>query len=144
MWVTALWLAGALALLFSASGCRRGVPAVDLGPKPPFARGTIAGIVRGPGDVALAGRTVEIVNVATGERQSTTTIENGGFSIELPKGKYRLTVELHGGETVVKGPDVVDLDRGDIDSHVEFVVSSARSARRPSYRVDNGLGSPIA
>ena len=39
---------------------------------------------------------------------------------------------------------IVDLDRGDIDSHIEFVVSNARTAFRPVYRVDNGLGSPIA
>jgi hypothetical protein len=132
-----------LALLY-VGGCRRGVPVVDLGPKPPAARGTITGLVHGPGDAGLQGRVVEIVNVATGEKHTATTASNGGFTIELPKGKYRLSLQLHDGETLVKHPDVVDLDRGDIDSHIEFVVSAARTARRPSYRLDNGLGSPIA
>ena len=120
------------------------MPVVDLGPKPPAARGTIAGIVRGSENTGgIAGRTVEVVNVATGEKQSATTASNGGFTIQLPKGKYRLDLQLRAGETLVKRPDVVDLDRGDIDSHVEFVVAGARTAHRPSYRLDNGLGSPI-
>lgn len=136
-----MWLlAGMLALLYS-SACRQGVPVVDLGPKPPAARGTITGIVRGPEDTS--GRTVELVNVATGEKHSATTVSNGGFTIVLPKGQYRLDLQLRAGETIVKRPAVVDLDRGDIDSHIEFIVSGARSARRPSYRLDNGLGSPI-
>jgi len=139
-----LWLvAGTLALL-SLGACRQGVPAVDLGPKPPAARGTITGLVHGAGDAGLPGRTVEVVNVATGEKHSATTTDNGGFTIELPKGKYRLELQLHEGETLVKRPGIVDLDRGDIDSHIEFVVGAARTARRPGYRLDNGLGSPIA
>jgi hypothetical protein len=139
-----VWLvAGILALLYSTA-CRQGVPVVDLGPKPPAARGTITGIVRGPeGTSALVGRTVEIVNVATGDKHTATTAANGGFTIELPKGKYRLELPLRDGETLVKRPGIVDLDRGDIDSHIEFVLSSARTAHRPSYRIDNGLGSPI-
>lgn len=145
-WVTALWLlAGIVALLYSTA-CRQGVPVVDLGPKPPNARGTITGIVRGPeGTSAIVGRTVELVNVATGEKHTATTALNGGFTIELPKGKYRLDLALRAGETLLKRPDVVDLDPGDIDSHIEFVIAGTRQAHRPSsYRLDNGLGSPIA
>jgi hypothetical protein len=142
--VTAVWLIAGLAALLYSSACRRGVPAVDLGPKPPAARGTITGIVRGPDTSSgMAGRIVEVVNVATGEKTTATTVMNGGFTIQLPKGKYRLDLQLRPGEAIVKRPDVVDLDRGDIDSHIEFVVSGVRAARRPSYRVDNGLGSPI-
>ena len=139
-----MWFAaGVVALLYSGA-CRRGVPVVDLGPKPPAARGTLTGLVHGPGDTALPGRTVEVVNVATGEKQTTTTVTNGGFTIELPKGKYRLELQLRDGETLLKRPDVIDLGHGDIDSHIEFVVAPARSARHPAYRLDNGLGSPVA
>jgi len=139
-----MWLvAGTMALLY-LTACRQGVPAVDLGPKPPYARGTIAGLVRGPGDAALPGRTVELVNISTGEKHPATTTTNGGFSIELPKGKYRLQLQLHEGETLTRQPGIVDLDRGDIDTHIEFVVTTARTAHHPSYRLDNGLGSPIA
>ena len=39
----------------------------------------------------------------------------------------------------------MDLEKGDIDSHIEFVLAAVRVARPrgPAYRVDNGLGSPI-
>lgn len=136
---------GILALLLS-SACRRGVPAVDLGPKPPAAEGTITGIVRGPeGTSPLAGRTVEIVNEGTGERRTVQTGDNGGFTIKLPAGRYRLELPLKAGETIVKRPGLVDLDKGDIDSHIEFVLSSRIARPRgPAFRVDNGLGSPIA
>jgi hypothetical protein len=135
-----------LALLW-AGACRRGVPVVDLGPKPPAAKGTITGIVRGPeGTSPLMGRTVEVVNVATGEKHTVQTVANGGFTIELPAGKYRLELPLRDGETLIKRPGVVELGHGDIDSHIEFVVASAKANRSkaPAYRVDNGLGSPIA
>ena len=140
MWV----VAGLAALLYSAA-CHQSKPVVDLGPKPPSARGTLTGIVRGPGPTSgMPGRTVEVVNVDTGEKHLATTVSNGGFTIQLPKGKYRLELQLHPGETIVKRPDIVDLGRGDIDSHIEFVVSGAGAARGPSYRLDNGLGAPIA
>jgi hypothetical protein len=141
-WVSALWLvAGLVALLYTAA-CHRGVPAVDPGPQPPVTRGTLAGTVHGPGEMALPGRTVEVVNIATGEKRATTTANNGGFTIDLPQGRYRLELPLRGGEALVKQPDVVDLDRA--GSNIEFVVSPARGSRRPSNRLDNGLGSPIA
>ena len=134
-----------LALLLSG-GCRRGVPVVDLGTKPPAAQGTITGIVRGPeGTSPLVGRTVEIVNADTGERHSARTSDNGGFTIKLPAGKYRLELPLQEGETLVKRPGIVDLGRGDIDSRIEFVLAAVRVSRPhgPAYRLDNGLGSPI-
>lgn len=146
-WVTALWLLGGIFILLLGGACRRGVPVVDLGPKPPAAKGTITGIVRGPeGTSAPVGRTVQVINTATGERRSVETGANGGFTIELPAGKYRLELTLKDGETILKRPGIVDLDKGDIDSHVEFVLSPVRVARPhgPAYRLDNGLGSPIA
>jgi hypothetical protein len=41
---------------------------------------------------------------------------------------------------------IVDLTRGDIDSHIEFVLPASRvdRPRGPAYRVDNGLGPSIA
>lgn len=144
--MTGLGLMLGILVLLLSTACRRGVPAVDLGPKPPEAQGTITGIVRGPeGTSPLAGRTVEIVNDGTGERHTVQTGENGGFTIKLPAGKYRLDLPLKAGETIVKRPGVVNLDKGDIDSHIEFVLSSRIARPRgPAFRVDNGLGSPIA
>jgi len=146
-WVTGLWLSLGILTLLMGGGCKPGVPAVDLGPKPPAARGTLTGTVRGPeGTSAISGRTVEIFSTATGERYSTTTSDTGGFTIQLPAGKYRLELPLKDGETIAKRPGVIDLARGDIDSPVEFVLATARvnRSRGPAYRVDNGLGSPIA
>lgn len=136
---------GILALLFNGA-CRRGVPVVDLGPKPPDARGTLTGIVRGPeGTSPVIGREVQIVNTETGARHNALTAENGGFTIQLPAGKYRFELPLRDGETLVKRPGVVDLGKGDIDSHIEFVLGAVRVSRPrgPAYRLDNGLGSPI-
>lgn len=146
-WLTALWFCVGLAALIAATSCRRGVPVVDTAPKPAVARGTIAGIVHGPsGTTGIADRLVTATNVETGERHQTRTTSAGGFSIEAMPGKYRVQVELHAGESLIKAPDIVALDRGDIDSHVEFVIGAPRVARPqgPAYRVDNGLGAPIA
>lgn len=146
-WLTALWLCIGVIALVAASGCRRGVPVVDNAPKPASANGTITGIVHGPpGTSGMANRVVTATNLETGERHQTRTAANGGFTIEASPGKYRVQVELQPGETLIKAPDVVTLDRGDIDSHLEFVVGAARIARPrgPAYYVDNGLGSPIA
>jgi len=140
-----VWLSlGILALLLSGA-CRRGVPAVDLGPKPPNPKGTITGIVRGPeGTSPVVGRTVEAVETTTGQRHSAQTAANGGFTMQVPAGKYRLELALRDGETLLKRPGIIDLEKGDIDSHIEFVLSAVRVSRPrgPAYRLDNGLGSP--
>ena len=146
-WLTAVWLCACLVALVIAAGCRRGVPVIDNTPKPPVARGTITGIVRGPtGTSGVADRVVTATNLETGERHQTRTTSAGGFTLEAQPGRYRVQVELHPGESLLKAPDIVVLDRGDIDSHIEFVVGTARVARPrgPAYHVDNGLGSPIA
>ena len=146
-WVTGLWLSLGILVLLMSGACKPGVPVVDAGSKPPEARGTLTGTVRGPeGTSPVAARTVEIINTATGEKQTATTSATGGFTIQLPAGKYRLELPLQPGETLAKRPGIIDLAKGDIDSHVEFVLAVARANRShgPAYRVDNGLGSPIA
>jgi hypothetical protein len=140
------WLFFGILLLLVTVGCRRGVPVVDLGPKPPDPRGTLTGIVRGPeGTSPVVGRDVHIVNTETGARHTAQTAANGGFTIQLPAGKYRLDLPLRDGETLVRRPGIVDLGKGDIDSHIEFVLGAARASRQrgPAYRLDNGLGAPI-
>ena len=92
------------------------------------------------------GRTVEVIETTTGQRYSAQTGANGGFTIQVPAGKYRLELPLRDGETLLKRPGIIDLEKGDIDSHIEFVLSTVRLVRprSPAYRLDNGLGSPIA
>ena len=75
--------------------------------------GTIAGIVEVAGGTAvLNGRTVTAVDVTTGERYETTTGMNGGYTIDVPKGTYRLEVELREGETLDEEPTVTRVSNG--------------------------------
>jgi len=141
----ALWLFASLAALSVLSACHGG-PVVDLSPKPPTADGTISGTVRGPeGTSAIEGREVEVVNVETGERQHIATNNTGGFTFKVKPGKYRVELSLHDGETLLKKPDVINVNRSDVDAHADFIVGAARVSR-PRFRApraDDGLGSAI-
>ena len=138
----------ALTVLMSFAACRRAVPILDTSPRPVQADGTISGTVRGPeGTSPIDGRQVEVINVETGERQRATTNNAGGFTFKLKPGKYRVELALLEGETLVKKPGVLTLDRSDVDAHADFVIGTARVStprmRRPT-RSDDGLGSPVA
>jgi hypothetical protein len=124
-----------------------GNPVIDLGPKPTEADGTISGTVRGPeGATAIDGRSVEVVNVETGERQHGTTNNAGGFTFKVKPGNYRVELTLQEGETLVKKPDVIHVNRSDVDAHADFVLGVARVSRPRNHhpRSDDGLGSAIA
>jgi hypothetical protein len=133
--------------LLSISACRQGIPVIDPGPGPAVADGTISGTVRGPaGSSSVEGRTVAVVNVETGVRESATTNSAGGFTFKVKPGKYRVELTLLEGETLVKQPGVINVNRSDVDAHADFVIGTSRIAR-PRFaapRVDNGLGAPIA
>lgn len=144
----ASWLFAVPALLLSLSACRAVVPAVDTStsPRPVAVDGTISGTVRGPaGAGPVDGRPVEIMNVDTGERQRTATNNAGGFTFRLKPGKYRIDLTLRDGEKLIRQPDVISLDRSDVDAHVDFVLGASRVARPRYYspRADDGLGSAI-
>ena len=134
----------ALALLVTLSACRRGAPVVDPGPGPAVADGTISGTVRGP-EASIDGRVVEVINVATGERQRVTTNNAGGFTFKVKPGKYRVELTLREGESLVKQPGTIDVNRSDVDAHADFVLGSIKIARPrgPAYRPSDGLGSPF-
>lgn len=144
----ALWVTAALAVLLSVEGCRRTVPILDTTPRPAQADGTISGTVRGPqGTSAIEGRTVEVINVATGERHRAITSNTGGFTLKLAPGKYRVELALLQGEKLVKRPGIITLDRSDVDAYADFVIGFSRiSQPRPRHpsSLDHGLGSPIA
>lgn len=144
----ACWVLGVLAVLLSLAGCRRTVPIYDATPQPLQADGTISGTVRGPeGTSPIEGRSVEVINIATGERHAVVTSNTGGFTLKLPPGRYRLELTLLNGETLVKRPGVITLDRSDVDAHADFVIGSSRVARprpRPPAAANHGLGSPSA
>ncbi len=143
----AVWVAVAFSALVVAAACRPGVPIIDTAPKPVEAEGTISGTVRGPeGTSPVDNRTVAVINIATGERQRATTNSAGGFSFKLKPGKYRVELTLLDGESLVKQPGVINLDRSDVDAHADFVLGPARvaSPRRPVPRSDDGLGAAVA
>ncbi len=144
-WAALACLALGLLVLAGIAACREGVPVIDVSPKPAVANGTISGTVRGPeGTSPVDGRAVEVINVQTGERQRATTNKAGGFTFKLPPGKYRVELTLREGESLIKQPDVIDVNRSDIDAHADFVVGTARVSTPRGHRADDGLGAPIA
>lgn len=141
-----MFLLGLLALL-SITACRQGVPVFDPGSKPDQAWGTISGTVRGPsGTSAIEGRTVEVINVATGAREKGVTSNTGGFTFKVAPGKYRVEVTLLEGEKLLKQPGEISVNRSDVDAHADFIVGTNRMAHPPfaAPRFNNGLGPPIA
>ena len=74
-------------VFLTLAGCRRGMP-VDTAPQAATpADGTLHGTIRGSaGSIPVEGRTVEVVNVATGQSQRVTTGGSGGFSMRLTPG----------------------------------------------------------
>jgi uncharacterized protein YfaS (alpha-2-macroglobulin family) len=93
--------------------------------------GTIAGVVMATnGTLALAGRKVTAVNVASGARFDTTSSVTGGYTIKVPQGRYRLEVELHEGETLAKRPDETQINNSDLDPGRNFDITVTPPARR--------------
>ena len=59
--------------------------------------------------------------------------------------RYRVELPLRDGEALVRQPGVIHVNRSDVDADADFVIGSGRASRpRPAYRVDDGLGSPVA
>jgi hypothetical protein len=86
--------------------------------------GTIAGIVSATGGTtALASRKVTAINTATQARFDTTTAANGGYTIKVPAGTYKIEIELRPGETLAKQPGETHINNGDLDSGRDFVVT---------------------
>ena len=75
------------------SGLARPGPVVNT--HPAQVGGTIAGIVKtADAAVAVPGRKVTVIEVTTGARHETTTAANGGYTIQVPEGTYRIEIEL--------------------------------------------------
>lgn len=106
--------------LLTSAACHPG-PVIDTGPKSPVG-GTIAGIVSTSENVAVPGRKVTAINTGTGARFEETTGTNGGYTIKVPEGSYRLEIELQPGETLVKQPGETRINRSDLDPRRDFVI----------------------
>lgn len=144
------WIAAILVVAVAGAAgvaCRRGVPVLDAGQKPPTTDGTISGRLTTEKDSSrLVARRVEAVNMSTGERRAVSTSTNGGFTIKVPPGKYRLEVELRPGEGIAKAPDTIDINASDMDDDIEIVITPASPKPHPAdaIRDTDGLGAPIA
>jgi hypothetical protein len=112
------------AVLVAAAACHPG-PVVGSGPRAAVG-GTIAGIVSTDGKAPIAGRRVVAVNTSDGSRYDATTGANGGYTIKVPQGTYRLEVELHEGERIARQPSETRINSSDLDPRRDFVIAGAR------------------
>jgi len=85
--------------------------------------GTIAGIVSTTTKAPVVGRKVTAINTQTGAKFDATTGANGGYTIQVPEGTYRLEIELLQGETVSKQPSETHINKSDLDPHRDFVIA---------------------
>jgi len=112
-------------VLLLSLACSPGGPVIDTGPRPDVG-GSISGIVTAnDGATALGARRVTAVNVETGARIDTSTTSTGGYTMRVPRGTYRLEVELRPGETLATQPGSTEVNGGDLDAGRNFVVSVA-------------------
>ena len=116
--------AAAAVVLLMSLGCGPRGPILGTATRPPGVGGTIAGVVKtSDGSTALSARKVTAINAETGARFEASTASNGGYTIQVPKGKYRLEVELHAGETLTSEPGSTDINVGDLDARRDFAVT---------------------
>jgi hypothetical protein len=90
--------------------------------------GTIAGIVSSSARAAVADRKVTAIDTQSGARYDATTGANGGYTIKVPEGRYRLEVELRAGERVEKQPGETRVNKSDLDPRRDFVITAGRAA----------------
>lgn len=111
-------------VLLITTACYPRQPLVDTGNKPDQVGGTIAGLVRASdGATPLSARKVSAIDTESGVRFDVSTASNGGYTMKVPAGKYRLEVELRQGEILSMRPDSTQINPGDIDAGRDFVVS---------------------
>jgi hypothetical protein len=106
------------------AGCGATGPAYDPGPRPDVG-GSISGRVSAnDGTTALSGRRVTATNLVTGTRYDVSTSTNGGYTVRVPVGSYRVEVELREGERLAAQPEAtIEIDRGDLDAARDFVIA---------------------
>jgi len=108
----------------SSIACHTARPIINTGPKQPSVGGTIAGMVKTEDpSVALLSRKVTAIDVRSGSRFDATTGTNGGYTIQVPLGTYRVEVELRGNESLVKQPAETHVNNGDLDPARDFVIT---------------------
>jgi hypothetical protein len=115
--------AAMVVLLMLSGGCaaRHGRPLIG-GSTVPNPTGTISGSVTASTGTSLEGRRVSAIDMATETHYDATTSKDGGYTIKVPPGRYRLEVELRGGDQLARQPDQINVNIGDVDERMNFVV----------------------
>jgi hypothetical protein len=108
--------------LASSVACHPGQPLAGGVRQPSGA--TISGTVSASDrSVALIGRKVTLTEVTTPAHYDTTTAANGGYTIQVTPGTYRIELELRPGETLEKHPADTHVNSSDLDAGRDFVVT---------------------
>jgi hypothetical protein len=108
-------------MLSSACAARHGQPIIG-GSVIPNPTGTISGMVTTTAGTPLEGRRVSAINLATGQHYDSTTTNDGGYTVQVPPGRYRLEVELHGSDHVARQPEPTNVHVSDLDELRNFVI----------------------
>ena len=112
-----------LALIVGLSAACHPGPIIDTAPQRSVG-GTIAGIVTtADSTVAVPGRKVTAIEVSNGSRYDATTGVNGGYTIKVPEGTYRIEIELRDLETLAKRPEQTQVNNGDLDPGRDFTIT---------------------
>jgi hypothetical protein len=86
--------------------------------------GTIAGIVSNSAQVGVPGRTVTAVSTSSGRRFAATTGADGGYTIQVPRGTYRIELALASNEALLRQPEETRITRSDVDASRDFVITA--------------------
>jgi len=102
-------------------------PLLDFGSRPPSTEGTIAGSVS-EADVSLPvmNRRVIVTDVRSAAKYQVTTALNGGYTVQLPKGTYRIELALESGESYLTRPSDTRVNKGDLELHRDFVITGTQ------------------
>jgi len=111
-----------LLLLIVGCAARHGGAVVDTRAKPVGVGGTISGTVRAVGGEPLSGRTVTVIDTKSGATFRVSTSASGGYTIQVPAATYRLEVELRGGDQLARQPEQTNVNAGDLDETMNFVI----------------------
>lgn len=110
-----------LMMLSGACAARHGRPIVG-GSVVPNPTGTISGTVRSSTGTPFEGRRISAIDMTTEARYEATTEKNGAYTIKVPPGRYRLEVELRGGDQLASQPDPFNVNVGDVDAQMDVVI----------------------
>lgn len=137
--------AAALCAVLVLAACRAGAPIASSNPGQPAVNGTITGTLSTEdGKAGIQGRRVTAVNLDTGVRRSVTTSETGGYTLQVPPGKYRMEVELAAGEAITKNEGTFTVSKSELQHDVDLRVGAKRATSDRIYQPPLPSRAPLA